>query len=115
MKLDEFVKNSLLDITKGVADAQEEALLFIAPGSVEGEQQTEGQTVSFEVAVTVTGEGGGGISVLGIGEVKGAASKEAANRISFEVPVYFNAPTRKNKRHHMNEGVLDPLDEGKTP
>ena len=109
MKLDEFVKSTLLDITKGVAAAQEETLLFIAPGFVEGERQTGGQVVSFEVAVTVSGEGGGGISVMGIGELKGSASRESANRISFEVPVFLNAPTRKNKRHYTNEGPLDPV------
>jgi len=83
VKLEEFVKNTLLDIPKGVAEAQEETLLCIAPAIVEGERQTEGQFVAFEVAVTVTGEGGGGISVLGLGELKGAASREAAGRISF--------------------------------
>ncbi|PCJ04746.1 MAG: hypothetical protein COB16_17920 [Rhodobacteraceae bacterium] len=111
MKLDEFVKQTLLDITKGVAAAQEDTLLFIAPAVVEGERQTERQAVSFEVAVTVTvsGEGGGGISVMGLGELKGGTSRETANRISFEVPVYFSAPTRKNKRHYTNEGPLNPV------
>lgn len=111
MRLDEFVKNTLLDITKGVADAQEETLLFIAPGVVEGEPQRIGQMVSFEVAVTVAGDGGGAISVLGMGELKGAVSREAVNRISFEVPVHFNAPTRKNRRHYTNEGPLNPVRE----
>ncbi|PRY77661.1 hypothetical protein CLV80_105144 [Yoonia maritima] len=107
MKLDEFVKNTLLDITKGVSEAQDESLLYVAPGFVEGEKQTEGQFVTFEVDVTVTGEGGGGISVLGIGELKGSASREAANRISFQVPVHFNAPTPKNGRHYSNTGPID--------
>lgn len=111
MKLDEFVKNTLLDITRGVADAQEETPLFIAPGIVEGEKQIEGQMISFEVAVTVAGEGRGGISVLGIGELRGNASREAVNRISFEVPVFFHAPTKLNKRHHSNEGPLNPVAE----
>ena len=109
MKLDEFVKTTLLDITKGVAEAQEETLLFIAPGIVGGERQLEGQKVTFEVAVTVSGEGGGGISVLGFGELNGSASRESANRICFDVPIHFNAPTRKNKRHYTNEGPLDPV------
>ncbi len=111
MKLNEYIKRTLLDITNGVAEAQEETLLFIAPGIVEGERKTESQMVSFEIAVSVSGEGGGGISVLGLGELKGSASRESVNRISFEVPVYFNAPTRKNKRHYSKEGPLNPVDE----
>ena len=109
MKLDEFVKRSLVEITKGVAEAQEDSLLYVAPGYVNGERQDEGQKVSFEIAVTVSSEGGGGISVFSIGDVKGSHSKETANRISFEVPVYFSAPTILNKRHHTREGPKDPI------
>jgi hypothetical protein len=47
MKLDEFVKQTLLDITNGVAAAQEETLLYIAPGHVEDKKQTEAQNVQF--------------------------------------------------------------------
>ncbi|WP_143526110.1 hypothetical protein [Roseivivax lentus] len=111
MKLDEFVKQTLIDITKGVADAQEDALLYIAPGYVNGDRQDAQQTVSFEVAVTVNSEGGGGISVFSLGELKGKHAQETANRISFEVPVYFTAPTIKNRRHPKNEGPLDPIDD----
>ncbi len=110
MKLDDFVKQALLDITNGVAAAQEETKLFIAPGVVEGEVKKEGQSVVFEVAVTLNTSGGGGISVFSMGEVKGDISKETINRISFEVPVYFSAPTRANPRHFSNEGSLNPVD-----
>ena len=110
MKLDEFVKQTLVDITKGIAEAQEEALLYIAPGYVDGVRQEGKQTVSFEVAVTVNTEGGGGISVFSIGEVKGTHAQETANRIAFEVPVFFTAPTIKNRRHRTNEGPIDPID-----
>ena len=110
MKLDEFVKQTLIDITKGVANAQEETLLFIAPGVVNGVEQLQGQSVSFEVAVTVNTEGAGGISVFSMGDVKGAHSRETANRITFEVPVFFSAPTRANCRHYLNEGPLNPVE-----
>lgn len=109
MKLDGFVKQTLPDITSGVAAAQEDTKLFIAPGFVNGERQDQGQKVSFEVSVTVSSEGGGGISVFSIGDVKGSHSKETANRISFEVPVYFSAPTRANRRHPDNDGPLNPV------
>lgn len=111
MKLEEFVKQTLLDITNGVAAAQEETKLFIAPGVVEGKKVTASQNVSFEIAVTVTGEGNGSISVLGLGTVGGSGTREAENRISFEVPCHFNAPTRANPRHYTNLGPLNPVAE----
>ncbi|MCC8932295.1 hypothetical protein [Rhizobium sp. 'Codium 1'] len=111
MKLDEFVKQFLLDITKAVADAQETSLLYVAPGYVNKICQDGAQNVKFEVAVTVNAEGGGGISVLSFGDLKGSIARETVSRGSFEVPVHFTAPTIHNKRHHKNEGPLDPLKE----
>lgn len=109
MKLDQFVKQTLLDITRGIAEAQEESLLYIAPGYVNGVRQESGQSVAFEVAVTISTEGGGGIDVFSVGSLKGQHSHEAVNRISFEVPVYFNAPTILNDRHHTKKGPMDPI------
>jgi len=63
MKLDEYVKQTLLDITNGVAAAQKETHLFIAPGFMEGEVKTAPQMVTFEIVVSVNKEAGGGISV----------------------------------------------------
>lgn len=99
MKLDEFVKQTLLDITNGVANAQSEAKLFIAPGYVESKKLVAPQMVKFEVAVTVSKEAGGGISVWSIGELKAGVNSEQVNKIAFEVPVYFQAPTERNERH----------------
>ena len=62
MKIEEYVKQTLLDITNGVAAAQQEAMLYIAPGHVENVKRTEPQFVKFEVALTVNKEAGGGIS-----------------------------------------------------
>ena len=93
MKLEDFVKQTLLDITNGVAEAQKTARLWIAPGKVEGEPKLAPQMVAFEIAVTVSKEGGGGINVWSLGEIKGSASSESLNKISFEVPVYFQAQT----------------------
>ena len=98
MKLDEYVKQTLLDITKGVNEARDSSKLNIAPGYVEGAAQTKPQMVSFEIAVTVNKDAGGGINVWSVGEVKAGASTESVNRISFDVPVYFQAPTAKNKQ-----------------
>jgi hypothetical protein len=91
VKLEEFVKQALLDITNGVAAAKKESKLAIAPGAIENEKITVPQLVAFEVAVTLNSSGGGGISVFSMGEIKGDFSRETVNRLSFEVPVYFNA------------------------
>jgi len=100
MKLDEYVKRTLLDITKGVTEAQKVSQLHIAPGFVENEAIITPQMVAFEIAVTVNKEAGGGINVWSIGDVKAQGSSERTNRISFEVPVYFQSPTEQNERHY---------------
>ena len=99
MKLDEYVKQTLIDITNGVVAAQQETLLYIAPGTVESEQIISPSFVKLEVAVTVSKDANGGISVWSIGDLKAGASAEHTNRISFEVPVYFQAPTKRNPMH----------------
>jgi hypothetical protein len=99
MKLDEFVKQTLLDITNGVAEAQLSTKLYIAPGFVENQKLTSAQMVKFEVAVTVSKETGGGIKIWTLGDLKAGGSSEQTNRISFEVPVYFQAPTERSELH----------------
>lgn len=116
MKLDEYVKQTLLDITNGVEQAQREALLFIAPGSINGKRIATPQSVKFEVAVTVSTEAGGGIKVFSIGDLKAQGSAEHVNKISFEVPIYLNAPTPRNPMHHsrLESSILDGPDERET-
>lgn len=99
VKLEDFVKETLLEITNGVAAAQEESLLYIAPGRVENEKRVDMQLVKFEVVVTTSKEAGGGIRILAAGDAKASVSTASTNRISFDVPVYFQAPTERNKRH----------------
>ena len=103
MKLEDFVKQTLLDITNGVANAQKEALLYVASGTVENETQTEPQFVKFEVVVTVNQAAGGGIQVWSLGNAKANMLSEKTNRISFDVPVYFQAPTERNPKHFSNK------------
>ncbi len=103
MKLEDFVKQTLLDITNGVAKAQKEALLYVAPGYVENEKQVAPQLVKFEVAVTVSKEAGGGIRVWSFGDAKTNISSEKTNRITFDVPVYFQAPTELNSKHFSKQ------------
>lgn len=103
MNLQDFVKNTLIEITEAVAQAQEEAKLHVAPGYVEDEKQIEAQMVSFELAVTTSKEAGGAIKVWSVVDAKGGGKSEAKNTIKFEVPVYFQAPTRNNKRHFSHQ------------
>ncbi len=102
MKLDEFVKVALLDITNGVVSAQKETLLYIAPGYINGKKIDKAHKVKFEVTVTISKEGGGGIKVLSLADLKGSAKSESTNKLSFEVPVYLNAPTPLNELHYTN-------------
>lgn len=91
MKLEKFVTETLLEITKGVEAAKVGSNLSIAPGRVEGELQLKPSLVSFEVAVTTNADGEAGISVLAFGKLEGKIAHEYVNRISFNVPVYFQA------------------------
>ncbi len=104
MKLDEFVKETLILISSGIEGAQREAVHSIAPGRVDDEIVEEHQTVSFEVAVTVSKDAGGGISVFSLGDVKVGGSTEHTNRISFEVPIHFNARPNRNQNHDSRKG-----------
>jgi hypothetical protein len=98
MKLDEYVKQTLLDITKGVAAAQKESSLWIAPGYFNGEKVSEPQLIAFDIAVTVSKEGNGGIQVWSLGELGAKASSEQSNKISFSVPIYFQGPVHQVKK-----------------
>jgi hypothetical protein len=53
------------------------------------------QMIAFEILVTTSKEAGGGISVLSYFDAKADAKSENTNRISFAVPVYFQAPKEK--------------------
>ena len=107
MRLNEFGKQRPGDIIHGVTEAQEKTKLCIGPGIVEGEKISPAQTI--EIAVTVNSTVGGGSGVFGVGDVKAALTWETANPISYEVPIYFNASTRSNRRHYMIDGPLNPV------
>ncbi|MEZ5730942.1 MAG: hypothetical protein R3D97_01285 [Paracoccaceae bacterium] len=99
MDLEDFVEKTLLSITEGVTKAQQKSRLFIAPGFVENQKVVEPQMVGFEVSVTTGKEAGGGIKVLTFGDAKAIGKSENRNTITFQVPVYFQAPTPLNERH----------------
>ena len=103
MKLQDFVKSSLVDIAQGVKDAQEEIgeSATINPrrrgaaasniGVVDGRSV---QSIKFDVAVTTSegaeGKAGAGLFVAGVGlGAKGSVSagNSAISRVKFQVPV----------------------------
>lgn len=91
MKLEEYVHQTLLDITNGVSKAQIDAPSWIAPGAIEGQMLLTPQMVSFEVIVTTSKEAGGGITVLSIADAKAKGQHQQVNKISFDVPIYFQS------------------------
>ncbi|MFC6643674.1 MULTISPECIES: trypco2 family protein [Sulfitobacter] len=92
MKLSEFVEETLSEIEAGIKNARKESNSpWIALGSIGVEPVWKQQTVDFEIAVTTSKEGGGGLKVFSAGELRAGASKEEINRISFSVPVFFNS------------------------
>src|SRR5262245_51389910 len=104
MKLQEFVKESLLAIVQGVVEAQRELPELIGPEVDKPEdaanpmfETTTGhlaQMVKFDVAVTTedstSGDAGGQIKILALSVgAKGLISnaERTVSRIQFEVPV----------------------------
>jgi len=95
MKLEEFIKEALLSILRGVSDAQQESYagFFVVP-----QPETGLTMVKFDVAVTVESTrsvgGGGQVKVLAIAEAGGKAGKssreQTSNRVQFEVPILLS-------------------------
>ncbi|MFQ5563839.1 MAG: hypothetical protein ACE5FO_09765 [Parvularculaceae bacterium] len=92
MKLHDFVEKTLLEITCGVIAAQKKSSIWIAPGRVEGEVEKSPSLVNFEVVVTTSAEGSGQINILSLADAGAKSSTQHMNKISFSVPVYFQAP-----------------------
>ncbi len=103
MDLEDYIHKTLTQITNGVHKAQQETPLYIAPGYVEHEKQTGAQLVNFEISTVVSSEAGGGIKVWSIGDAKANHKNEGAHKISFSVPVYFQAPTERSPNHYSNK------------
>jgi hypothetical protein len=115
VRLSDFVAEAISDIAHGIhlAKANTYEIIAVTPGTLNGDRITEKSYIEFDIAVTATsekttkgsksGKAGAGISVLGakIGVDGTLASETGAkdlsgltSRISFKVPVYFNAHFR---------------------
>ncbi|MEC9197035.1 MAG: trypco2 family protein [Pseudomonadota bacterium] len=92
MDLSKFVSQTLSEIEEGVRSARRNAKgPWIALGSVGEAEVWEAEKITFEVMVTTVAEGGGGIKVLSFGDLKAQTSREAVQKISFNIPVFFNS------------------------
>lgn len=98
MELREFVRTSLVDIMRGIQDAQHEIYADpTAKGAVNpafGRLRDTMEKVTFDVAVTAgseaSGEGKGGINVMAAnlsGKVAGKLHDSSVSRLTFSVPI----------------------------
>jgi hypothetical protein len=99
MLLKDYVEKTLIDITDAVANAQMNAKLWIAPGMVEGEPKLAPQMVKFEVEVVVSKNAEGGVKVWSLGDAKASGGITSLNRLTFEVPVYFQSKSKKHPQY----------------
>ena len=102
MELREFVKETLVQIISGVADAQSSAEVestrsAVAPsGQGTSDRDTLNQDVTFDVALTTTDKsltkGGVGVFVGAIGlgsQGQSDSSRLSLSRVQFTVPIYL--------------------------
>ncbi|WP_148259293.1 hypothetical protein [Polymorphum gilvum] len=97
MKLKDYVKQTLLDICAGVSEAKEASEVWIAPGYVDGKRVASAQLVTFEINTKINKEGGAGIEVWSTADLKASGASEHTNKISFSVPIFFEAPKKKGE------------------
>ena len=107
MQLDEFVKTTIMQVVKGVKDAQEEAAEFgavVNPREREGIGRRKETSIAFDVALTVTGtnsgEVGGKLTVASIlnlgGKVTESDARQETSRVQFDVA--FSLPSEERKK-----------------
>ncbi|BCK63417.1 hypothetical protein KAM338_34090 [Aeromonas caviae] len=106
MQLDEFVKATIMQVVKGVKDAQEEAAEYgavVNPRGLEGQGMRKETSIAFDVALTVTGtnseEIGGKLTVASIlnlgGKVTESDARQETSRVQFDVSVSLPSEGRK--------------------
>jgi hypothetical protein len=107
MNLQEFVSESLNQITEGVASAKKNHGDYVAPELSGGDDRPKGQLVTmgwkpaflveFDVAVTASESssagGGGGLKVLSVVSLEGGGKRSIENssvsRVKFSVPIVY--------------------------
>ncbi|MFQ1828366.1 hypothetical protein ACK38R_20070 [Aeromonas veronii] len=116
MQLDEFVKTTIMQVVKGVSDAQEEAAEFgavVNPRELEGKGRRKETNIVFDVALTVTGtnseEVGGKLTVASIlnlgGKVTESDAQQETSRVQFDVAV--SLPSEDRKKTGISKAAID--------
>lgn len=116
MQLDEFVKTTIMQVVKGVSDAQEEAAEFgavVNPRELEGKGRRKETNIVFDVALTVTGtnseEVGGKLTVASIlnlgGKVTESDVRQETSRVQFDVAV--SLPSEDRKKTGISKAAID--------
>ncbi len=130
MRLSDFVKQSLGEITLGIAEAKmlTRDVISIAPGSLNGKTILEQSSIDFEIAVTTreistskgndTVSAGFEISVLGNKVKANAGGNESEgsvndsqkiSKLTFSVPVFLNAHHRENPLENTEHEAIKDL------
>ncbi|HEX2763008.1 MAG TPA: hypothetical protein VHM92_04060 [Allosphingosinicella sp.] len=130
MRLSEFIREALTDIAYGVHEAKVDSqeLMAIVPGNLNGETQIEKSYIEFDIAVTAvdtrtasrSGKRGGeaGISVLSLKAAisrersladAASSSDEVVSRLSFKIPVFFNAHLRGDQGSAQERAFVKAL------
>lgn len=122
VKLSSFLEETIYEIGLGIhaAKVRSRNLVAVSPGAMDGNSVIEKSYIDFDVMLVVkegeaTGSAGkaglsGSIQVAGIARVgvsaegnanqRSTSEMEQAHRVSFRVPVYFNA-------HHRADDSMD--------
>ncbi len=128
MKLSSFIQETIYEIAVGIHAAKVRAkdLVAVSPGGLNGTSLTEKSYIDFDVTVVVK-EGqhakkGGkaglsgriqvasvlhvGIEANGDREQDSTSEAEQTHRITFKVPVYFNANHRNDQSMAVEEEIV---------
>ncbi|MCV6597340.1 MAG: hypothetical protein OIF40_09695 [Mangrovicoccus sp.] len=96
MKVGDFIRETLLEIIRGVEEAGEQSSTAIAPSSIDEENTREKTSVNFEIQVLVDSKASGGLRVLQFAEANAEANKQSSQKVSFEVPIYFGTKWKRD-------------------
>lgn len=115
MELKDFIEYVLVDIAEGITAARDRVgdKIAINPHEVNGKLVTEKDYIAFDIAVSVNEQsehlkqkgikGGLRITVVSASansakEEKSGYASEKISRVSFKIPVYYNATFIKDKK-----------------
>jgi hypothetical protein len=91
MKVGDFVRDTLLEVIRGVNEAADSTSTAIAPNDINGERVATGTEIEFEMSVVVDAKSGGQLRIFQVADVGGDVGRQSSHRVSFRVPTFFGA------------------------